>query len=336
MPIGPGGLAAIDSATKVGQGIMDQIFAKRNVRLQTQANQKLAAYTNQMNIENWKRENQYNTPAAQMQRYKEAGLNPNLIYGQGTPGNAGSIPNYQQPVTDVSLPLPQPLAQAGNVISNYQDMKLKQANTDNVKQMTQNAVTKNAQDILNLQFDKQFEWQRRLFENRNLGQQYDIGSQRLNIGAEDLKQQIMKTNQTELLMPYHNIALQAEYAVKARGMEKFNMDLALLNQEKELNKARIDLMESEKAVKDAGLPILEWDKALKQQEWIRGRKLMPWEVQTAERNYKWLPWKNAASVAGAAVGAGVGAGVAVSKAWRGGKPMPGGTTVGPYTYMPGK
>lgn len=31
----------------------------------------------------------YDSPAAQMARYKEAGLNPNLIYGQGTPGNLG-------------------------------------------------------------------------------------------------------------------------------------------------------------------------------------------------------------------------------------------------------
>lgn len=31
--------------------------------------------------------NEYNSPASQMKRYQEAGLNPNLIYGQGTPGN---------------------------------------------------------------------------------------------------------------------------------------------------------------------------------------------------------------------------------------------------------
>lgn len=31
--------------------------------------------------------NKYNSPANQMKRYSQAGLNPNLIYGQGTPGN---------------------------------------------------------------------------------------------------------------------------------------------------------------------------------------------------------------------------------------------------------
>jgi len=34
-----------------------------------------------------KQQNAYNAPVAQMQRYRDAGLNPNLIYGQGTPGN---------------------------------------------------------------------------------------------------------------------------------------------------------------------------------------------------------------------------------------------------------
>lgn len=34
------------------------------------------------NYELWKATNEYNSPAAQMSRYQDAGLNPNLIYGQ--------------------------------------------------------------------------------------------------------------------------------------------------------------------------------------------------------------------------------------------------------------
>lgn len=36
----------------------------------------------------------YNDPESQMQRFKDAGLNPHLIYGQGTPGNLDSPPRY--------------------------------------------------------------------------------------------------------------------------------------------------------------------------------------------------------------------------------------------------
>lgn len=48
----------------------------------------LAKYQNQFNLEQWNRQNVYNSPEAQMLRYKDAGLNENLIYGQGSNGNA--------------------------------------------------------------------------------------------------------------------------------------------------------------------------------------------------------------------------------------------------------
>lgn len=42
------------------------------------------------NLELWHLNNQYNSPASQMQRYQDAGLNPNLIYGQSNTANAAS------------------------------------------------------------------------------------------------------------------------------------------------------------------------------------------------------------------------------------------------------
>jgi len=44
----------------------------------------------------WHKSNEYNSPAAQMERFREAGLNPNMIYGQGNPGNAGQVPSYER------------------------------------------------------------------------------------------------------------------------------------------------------------------------------------------------------------------------------------------------
>lgn len=48
------------------------------------------------NLEMWHMQNEYNSPSAQMQRYVEAGLNPNLIYGSGatSAGNAQTAPQY--------------------------------------------------------------------------------------------------------------------------------------------------------------------------------------------------------------------------------------------------
>lgn len=44
----------------------------------------------------WHKQNAYNTPTAQMQRLRDAGLNPALMYGKGTTGNAEKPLPYQQ------------------------------------------------------------------------------------------------------------------------------------------------------------------------------------------------------------------------------------------------
>ncbi|AZL82935.1 DNA pilot protein [Apis mellifera associated microvirus 35] len=49
----------------------------------------------QRSVEMWNMQNLYNSPSAQMDRFKAAGLNPHLIYGQGSSGNASGFPQYQ-------------------------------------------------------------------------------------------------------------------------------------------------------------------------------------------------------------------------------------------------
>lgn len=44
--------------------------------------------------------NAYNTPMAQMARYSQAGLNPNLVYTQGTPGNQPGAAQFVTPEVD--------------------------------------------------------------------------------------------------------------------------------------------------------------------------------------------------------------------------------------------
>ena len=87
-----------------------------------------AKKANQRNIENWHMQNAYNTPAAQMQRYKDAGLNPNLIYGQGNSGNAQPISATEKPelnLKDFKSPLETQMR--------YQDVQFKRESTDNLK-----------------------------------------------------------------------------------------------------------------------------------------------------------------------------------------------------------
>lgn len=80
------------------------------------------------NVQMWQMQNEYNSPSAQMQRFKDAGLNPHLIYGQGNPGNASQLPKYNAPTWTGNTPQTDLLS----MLSLYQDIKIKQQQRDNI------------------------------------------------------------------------------------------------------------------------------------------------------------------------------------------------------------
>lgn len=77
-------------------------FALKQQNLQNEANMALAKYQNEFNVGFWNRQNEYNTPSAQIQRLKDAGLNPALAYNLSDTGNAGTPPNAVAPSIDFS------------------------------------------------------------------------------------------------------------------------------------------------------------------------------------------------------------------------------------------
>ncbi len=64
----------------------------------------LAKQQNLWNLEQWNRENAYNDPTAQMQRLRNAGLNPDLVYGSGSAANL-SAPSPEMTAGEGSLPV---------------------------------------------------------------------------------------------------------------------------------------------------------------------------------------------------------------------------------------
>lgn len=113
------------------------------VKEQNAGNMRLAEYQYEKNLEQWNRQNEYNSPAAQMERYKAAGLNPNLIYGNGasSAGNAASSPQYQAPHLDAYTDFSRNAA----ALSGIMEQALKAAQiykteqeTDNLKQYQKN------------------------------------------------------------------------------------------------------------------------------------------------------------------------------------------------------
>lgn len=92
-----------------------------------QGGQNAAAF-NREAAYNWKMlkyQNTYNSPVEQMARFRAAGLNPNLIYGQGNAGNmssAPSSPRYQ--TVDVAGGVQNTVGTALAVRAQEQQMKL--------------------------------------------------------------------------------------------------------------------------------------------------------------------------------------------------------------------
>lgn len=93
------GLGIASSLLGFAGGMYDSYQNRKTARQNTDktiaANKAESELAYQRSVEQWNAQNLYNSPEAQMARFKSAGLNPHLIYGQGNPGNASSPVNYQ-------------------------------------------------------------------------------------------------------------------------------------------------------------------------------------------------------------------------------------------------
>lgn len=106
------------------------------------ANEEMQQQQNKWNLEQWNRNNAYNHPAAQMQRLKAAGLNPDLLYGQnagGAMGNSASPAQGTQPIPKQPFFLdPTMFAQLGLIDAQKKnvdaDTQLKLANAEGKQQ----------------------------------------------------------------------------------------------------------------------------------------------------------------------------------------------------------
>lgn len=110
-------------------------------------NRGLSGYSYKKDLEQWHRQNEYNSPKQQMARLKAAGLNPNLVYGTGSVGNTtGQGPSYQKPDFKLDTKV-----DALPMMGQYQNIKQSQAQTDNIEADTLNKQTENYNKILQQQ-----------------------------------------------------------------------------------------------------------------------------------------------------------------------------------------
>lgn len=122
------------AAGSIGGGLLGLIGQRSANRTNIQLHQSAFDQNKQM----WHLQNEYNTPMAQMQRLQEAGLNPNLIYSSMGQHTAGHAPQMQPAKVENELTPMQQAIQVMPLMSQYQDIEFKKAQTNNVE--AQNAV----------------------------------------------------------------------------------------------------------------------------------------------------------------------------------------------------
>lgn len=182
---------------------------------QRKANQKLQREQNAANEQYLAEQNAYNSPASQMQRFQDARLNPNLIYGQGNPGNQSTpqqSERYEQRYDNVT---PAAIQLANQTQLMQSQVQAQNANT--LKTNAQESLIKLQEKVLarnplmndealgaiveNLVMSAQIkgtEWNMGLSKLRvqnstegmqvaKMGQEIELLSQRFDLGTQDQK-----------------------------------------------------------------------------------------------------------------------------------------------------
>ncbi|AJK28241.1 hypothetical protein [Eel River basin pequenovirus] len=146
---------ALQGGLSMGISALNNVFNRRAQRREWAENRRQAELAYGRDVEMWNRQsafnremwdlqNEYNLPSAQMDRLRKAGLNPNLMYGNGASGGqAGAIqqatmPKYQSARANYSY-VP---AQVPQILGMYQDFKLKDAQMDLLKEQATTAREK--------------------------------------------------------------------------------------------------------------------------------------------------------------------------------------------------
>lgn len=186
---------------------------KRN----NQANAAQARLQNQWNIEQWNRENEYNLPVNQVQRMKDAGINPGLYYGQNQMMNeAAASPEMTSAAGQLRAGYIDPMMLANIGLINAQKEKT-ETETDEIvntlpqklKESEQRIKESNAridelnQSVLNLQEQlKNLTAERKLtvektisesFERTMRSEEFDLNSQKVMTECNKLVQDILES-----------------------------------------------------------------------------------------------------------------------------------------------
>lgn len=196
-----------------GQGINALTQGSMN-RKTREYNEKMYAKQRADSISDWNMQNSYNSPQSQMARLKAAGLNPNLVYGEGSVANNSALPRQ---VSQDSWKPEAPRFDLGGAattsLSTYYDVQIKEAQANNLKAtnavLQQDALLKAAQTAATVQGTSKSQFD--LGQAQTLSQ-YIIEQARANLRAT--------TTTTDLAISANERAATKQTQDLAKGVEE--------------------------------------------------------------------------------------------------------------------
>lgn len=205
--IGAAGSIIGAGASAAGQANLNKKnreYAEKQAEIQRQWSEKMYNEQNAWNYEMWQKENEYNSPEAQVQRMRDAGLNP-LFYGiDGS--SAGDLTaaqplGYQRATAEGQL----------NPMAGFSDAALKAAQVANVQAQTEK--TKSETGAINAKLP---------FEVDALKAQ--VRSSNLSSDAQEIVNKYLDQQQAAELRVKNATAAEADAMVQRAGAEIEKMD----------------------------------------------------------------------------------------------------------------
>ena len=160
-----------------------------------------AEHAHKRDIEMWNRQNEYNHPRAQMERLREAGLNPNLMYGQGQQTSSGSSRQMPQYNAQAALMEQTPLL---NIITNLsefaktnatarkfheegvflKDTQFDRQRNEFWKRVQQRYDASNAEKVMQLNYER---WNNEIKKGRHLEELIETEGKRQGLLVQDIR-----------------------------------------------------------------------------------------------------------------------------------------------------
>lgn len=190
-------------------------------------NLNLARQQNRWNIEQWNRENAYNSPSAQMARFKAAGLNPDLMYGQQNLSAASpemTAGEGSQP-TDVSnlankRTIGDTIVQAASTRLTNAQAKLAESQADKVDAETTGQTINNEwlPKLLKGQTDiNDADIKQKLADAGLKGKQIEVATEQIKVMQQSVKESQQKINDLQSQMEsrtFQQVQAMLEYNLK--------------------------------------------------------------------------------------------------------------------------